>query len=152
MITLQDILTKDPDEIINSIIVIKEAKVLPAIPDNDIEIIKTSLAGFLKGEPSLLELGQVLHVANYFITVKRILKSSGRVFFSINDFNKEFSVQISYLIGEEPTEFPFKKGDQVKLNNDIWIVKSINPASRNVVILHNSLGIKRISIDKVEKL
>lgn len=152
-ITLEDILTKDPDDILKKITQEEFRSNLEETFDrNNLVKIKEKLDSFFKSDKTSLFRGQVVHAGDYFVTVISILKSSGRVFFQVNDTDVTFSLPLNYVLGEEGGNFPFKKGDLAKFKDQIWMVRSVNPASRNVVLKHDSLGLKKITINKIERI
>ena len=150
-ITIQDILTKNPDDLIKEI-AIEESKSNPVLDKAQQTKIKNDLKGFLNGDKSLIKRGRVLHVGDHFVTIAAVLPSTQRVFLLVNNFDKTFSLQMSYLLGVADEEFPYKKGDSVTFQDYVWSVKSINPASRNVTLFNPSLGGRKVGISKIKKI
>lgn len=155
-LALDDILTKSPLEILEIIKVkqekikiethlvepdIVQVQVSPSVSNEPVKVTKSILKGrftpgvvFIKGERH--KIGDA-----YVFEVIGVENSSGRVRFAVytiplSDNSKPvtvLSLSIAALTGQKET-FPYKKGDLVIFDNKNYVVKGVNPASKNVVL------------------
>lgn len=155
-LVLEDILTKNPLEILEIIKIKQEdAKIerhiiepdlikqetTPPVKNKPIKITKSILKGrftpgtvFIKGDRH--KIGD-----NHVFEVIGVENSSGRVRFTVYTLplieNSKpittLSLSIAALTGQKET-FAYKKGDLIIFNDKDYVVKGINPASKNVVL------------------
>lgn len=143
-LTLNDILTKSPDEIIKQITVRQTISEVPnsTLTKAELEEIKEKLKAFFLTEPDKLQRGQTLRVnSKYFIDVIDVSKTTNRAFFKprFPPNSKTFSLAISYLVGQE---FPYKVGDEVDFEGAKSPVISVSPSTQTITIKVNDEKIK----------
>lgn len=169
-LVLEDILTKSPLQILEIIKVkqnevkieghtiepdvVREEISLP-LQTKSVKITKSILKGrftpgvvFTKGERHKIGDACVFEVIG-------VENSSGRVRFAVysiplSDDSKPvtvLSLSIAALTGQKET-FPYKKGDLVVFNDQNYVVKGINPASKNVVLEVND-KMRYVKISKI---
>lgn len=169
-LVLDDILTKSPLEILE-IIKVKQEKIKieghTVEPDvvreetpllsqaKPIKITKSILKGkfapgtvFTKGERHAIGDACVFEVIG-------VENSSGRVRFAVYSTpltenpkpSTVLSLSIAALTGQKET-FPYKKGDHVSFNNENYVIRGINPASKNVVLEVDS-KMRYVKISKI---
>lgn len=143
MLTVEDFLTKDTDEILRIACTQKVPEEVELFGKQELDEIKKDLHGFFQADPSLIYRGQTLHLGEYWIDIASVLKSSDRIFFKLRESGKTFSIPRQVLLGVDVPEFAFKRLDRVMFQEDVWLVTGINPASNNLILEHVLNGDKR---------
>jgi hypothetical protein len=144
-ITLNDLLSKEPDEIVSSLVTERCIYLKP---------LKQQLKGFFQDGENLIEYGYQFRLDHNTLEIMQVLKASGRVFFKVKETGQKFSMSLAALTSDT-TPFPYKDGDFVTYtpkaaNTVICEVIGLNPSSRHVVIYNEDLNIrKKVPLSKV---
>lgn len=157
-ITLKDLLEAAPEEILKKmhsqapseavLVKVKESPKVAVEPDKE-EINRALYKGAFSTTREFTK-GQVFPFQDHTIEVINVEKSSGRVRFIKVGTEEVFSLAFSTLTGTE-NEMPYKKGDWVIFEGQRFIVKGLNPASKNVVIDYHGKT-RYVKLSKLSKI
>lgn len=165
-VTLQDLLTLDPYEILKKINRDLEEPIQPAVapssqtstaPITERSLAPKSASGspkdrYRKAFPpgTVFAKGTVFEFGDHSLEVLNVEKGSRRIRFIRTDTQEIFSLPESVLTGEEEV-FPFVKGDIISFEDQTYEVIGLNPASKNIVIFYDGKP-RYVKITKVVKV
>jgi hypothetical protein len=149
-ITLDDFITKSPEELLPSLTMEKTSK-------EKFLALKPRLKDYFKEErltfsPSL-SIGNWICIDNTKLKLTRVLPSTGRVFLQLEGTKEEFSVTRSFLTGEEDVPL-FQVGDEVVnlQDNAICTVHKLIKSSRKVTVAYGDGTLVTLPESKLQKL
>jgi hypothetical protein len=90
------------------------------------------------------------NVGLYTVRILGLIPSANRVKFQVLETNTTHSMPVFALTGSS-NDFPYKKGDQVMLDGQIYDVKRVNPANANVVLFKDN-RYTYVKIGKITKV
>lgn len=150
-------INKSPEELLTYIYAKDEEKT-PKEKETLADKVKKRIKYYFKADPSLVKTGVRIRVHGpdndpfyCFAKIRSVLKTTDRVFITLDNDGETFSVSRNYLTGEKPAEFPYKKGDYVCFHGSEWEVIGINPASRSIAISREG-DRRKVNMDRVTKL
>jgi hypothetical protein len=145
-ITLDDFITKSPEELLPSLTMEKTSK------EKFLQL-KPRLKDYFKCDYGTLRVGTWITPFDDKLKITRVLPSTGRVFLQLEGTKEEFSVTRSFLTGEEDIAL-FRVGDEVVnlQDNAICTVHKLIKSSRKVTVAYPDGTLVTLPESKLQKL
>jgi hypothetical protein len=147
-ITLNDFITKSPEELLPSLTMEKTSK-------EKFKTLKPKLKDYFAplNLRHTITCGTFIAVDNIKLEITRVLPSTGRVFLRLEGTREEFSVTRSFLTGEEDVPL-FQVGDEVVnlQDNAICTVQKLIRSSRKVTVAYPDGTLVTLPESKLQKL
>jgi hypothetical protein len=130
---LKRIINKTPDHFVEVTASVSAEAATSVDNGADENVFSTSLLKNYFMPNHVFNLHDVFKVGKFNVQVIGTIKSANRIKFRVIETGGIHSVSVSDLTGQK-SDFPFKKGDRVDINGEVYEVKRINPANNNIVI------------------